>query len=323
VRGILALLVAVAVVAALVLVVDNRRSDDSVDVGVIDVDPTVTPPPEISVPVAPGPPSTAPVTSGPIDPPVTVPPPETLPPVVEPPPQPAPTTTAWTDPDYPPPGAGSSPGPLGTPSPPPGGSASYAFTGLQDDGVTPIRYDPCRPLRYVVRPDNAPPEGDVLLAEAFETIRRTTGLQPAALGATGEVPSLDRSPYQPDLYGQQWAPVLVAWATPTEIPELDGDVLGVAGSVSAKATGLPSIFVTGTVYLDGPQLAEVYAMPNGGRDAVRSTIEHELGHVVGLAHVDDPTQLMYPQATGQVSKFQAGDLAGLAILGEGPCVPQI
>lgn len=49
---------------------------------------------------------------------------------------------------------------------------------------------------------------------------------------------------------------------------------------------------------------------------------HELAHVVGLDHVDDPTQLMNPEGTG-VTEFAAGDLAGLAVLGGGQCVPEL
>ncbi|MGF1661081.1 MAG: peptidase, partial [Kineosporiaceae bacterium] len=228
----------------------------------------------------------------------------------------------WTNPDFPPPGTGAADSPLGSPSPPPGGSSSYVFTATQDDGTTPVAYDPCRQLRYVVRPDHAPPEADALLQEAFAAVSRATGLRATAAGATDEPPALERPPYQPERYGQAWAPVLVAWVTPEEVPGVAGDVLGLAGSVSARAGDLPAVYVSGTVYLDGPQLSELYARP-GGRDLVRSTLEHELGHLVGLAHVDDATQLMYPRATGDVATFQAGDLAGLVRLGTGPCVPEL
>jgi hypothetical protein len=217
---------------------------------------------------------------------------------------------------------GASTSPLGRPSPAPGGPGAFTFTATQEDGVTPVAYDPCRPLRYVVRPDNAPPGADALLQEALGTLSRATGLQPFLVGTTDETPVLDRRPYQPQRYGQAWAPVLVAWVTPEEVPELEGDVLGLAGSVSARAGDLPAVYVTGTVYLDGPQLAELAARPDG-RELVRSTLEHELGHLVGLGHVDDPTQLMYPRATGDVRTFQPGDLAGLERLGTGPCVPGV
>ncbi|MDP9497989.1 MAG: M10 family metallopeptidase domain-containing protein [Actinomycetota bacterium] len=44
---------------------------------------------------------------------------------------------------------------------------------------------------------------------------------------------------------------------------------------------------------------------------------HELGHLVGLAHVEDPGQLMHPQ--GRIAAYGAGDLRGLAAAGSGPC----
>lgn len=49
---------------------------------------------------------------------------------------------------------------------------------------------------------------------------------------------------------------------------------------------------------------------------------HELAHVLGLDHVDDPTQLMHEENTGQFD-FGDGDLAGLALLGTGACVPRL
>jgi hypothetical protein len=43
--------------------------------------------------------------------------------------------------------------------------------------------------------------------------------------------------------------------------------------------------------------------------------------VVGLAHVEDSSQLMYRESRPTVTRFQNGDLRGLARLGAGVCHP--
>ncbi|HEY4631062.1 MAG TPA: matrixin family metalloprotease [Blastococcus sp.] len=71
-----------------------------------------------------------------------------------------------------------------------------------------------------------------------------------------------------------------------------------------------------------PDPPEILALP-GGAETARGIVLHELGHLVGLAHVEDGEQLMYPQARREVSDFAPGDLTGLAVLGAGPCVPEL
>ena len=57
----------------------------------------------------------------------------------------------------------------------------------------------------------------------------------------------------------------------------------------------------------------------GGRSRAQELIlAHELGHVLGLDHVDDSGELMNPQYVGQ-DGFGEGDLKGLAILHDQPC----
>jgi hypothetical protein len=80
--------------------------------------------------------------------------------------------------------------------------------------------------------------------------------------------------------------------------------------------------VTGTVSLDATELPELLEDPDDV-PVVRAIVLHELGHLVGLAHVDDDTQLMYPEAQRAVTDYADGDLTGLARLGAGPCVPEL
>lgn len=184
-----------------------------------------------------------------------------------------------------------------------------------------MAYDPCRPVHFVVRPDNAPPGAEQLIQEAVASVSAATGLHFLYNGTTSEAPSDSRETYQPDRYGKMWAPVLIAWSTADETPGLAGSVAGLGGSAYAHTPGAPYMYVAGQVMLDAPDLTEVMTRPDG-RGQVRAIIMHELGHALGLDHVGDPTQLMYTDNTG-LTDFADGDRAGLALLGRGPCVPQL
>ncbi|XAZ32174.1 matrixin family metalloprotease [Paenarthrobacter ureafaciens] len=47
-------------------------------------------------------------------------------------------------------------------------------------------------------------------------------------------------------------------------------------------------------------------------------MQHELGHVLGLDHVEDPIQLMYPEI-GAPDGLADGDLTGMSMLASAPC----
>ena len=187
---------------------------------------------------------------------------------------------------------------------------------MNDDG-TPVGYSPCRPLHYVVNAALAPEGAERLVEDAIRTISRATGIRFVDDGPTAEAPSPSRSPYQQDAYGDRWAPLLIAWTTPEQAAQLAGPVIGTGGSTHFSFGDGPKSFVTGSLELDAPQIGEDLGRTDGAAYAT-AVILHELGHVMGLEHVDDPVQLMYPEI-GAPDGLAAGDLNGLYELGSAQC----
>jgi hypothetical protein len=194
----------------------------------------------------------------------------------------------------------------------------YTFTRTEDGA--PVRYDPCEAIHYVIREANAPAGGDKMIHDAVAKTARATGLVFVYDGTTTEPPAADRAKYQPGRYGDRWAPVLISWTTPDEMPSFIGDVAGFGGSSPVQAGQAPWVYVSGQVQLDGPAARKL--IDQGSSAEVEAILLHEVGHVVGLGHSASKDELMYRSTDGTVTDFGPGDLAGLALLGSGPCVPE-
>lgn len=207
-----------------------------------------------------------------------------------------------------------------TPAPPSG--AGYAVLETDERTGEPIRYSSCQPVRYVTHLDGAPAEVDRLVTEAVATIAEATGLTFVDEGTTDEEPAPEREAQLAEYGDDAWAPVLIAWTDEATIPELQGDTVGLAGSQAYTDADGRSAYVSGDVMLDGPDLEDLLTEDTGPAQ-VRAVVAHELGHLVGLDHVDDPTQLMYAEDNPDVLEPAAGDLAGLAAMGAGPCVESL
>jgi hypothetical protein len=153
-----------------------------------------------------------------------------------------------------------------------------------------------------------------------ERINRASGLRLQIAGPTTQPPrpaTTDRE-LRSGRPGTSRAPVLVAWTTPEVVPKLKGSIVGRGGPVHQFGSPLDRArYIGGAVYLDGPQLTRMLRRANG-HAAARAVVMHELGHLVGLDHVDNEAEVMHPSG-GAVTEFGQGDLAGLARLGSGGC----
>ena len=196
-------------------------------------------------------------------------------------------------------------------------TGAFAYAAME--GGDPVTYSPCGSIPLVVNSEQMPSGAGGLVEDAVGRVASLTGLDVYVEGGTNEQASPGRRAPRHDRYGNRWAPVLLAWSNPSQEPALVGDVAGVGGSTTSATTasGRPR-YVTGAIALDSPTLARMLGLPHG-RALVRAVIMHELGHVVGLAHVDDPSELMNRDNIG-VTDFGPGDREGLANIGAGPCL---
>lgn len=212
--------------------------------------------------------------------------------------------------EFPPAGIGEQSGRL-LPAVDSGTDGAYTFMNLADDGQ-PARFSPCRPLHLVVNSAAAPPGGYDAIVEAVAAVSGAAGLQIVVDGETAEPVSLDRRPYQPERYGDRWAPVLVGW-----LAESGERVAGHGGPSSVTLVGTGEEYnVSGVVSLDSADPA------NTDPRIMRLVAMHELAHVLGLGHSTDPSELMAPVLDWQTG-FGPGDLAGLAVAGAGPCTDDV
>lgn len=199
------------------------------------------------------------------------------------------------------------------PAPPDTAASGFAVWAVNDDGQ-PVRWDPCRPIEVVLSPDGAPAGAATDLDEALSRLRAASGLDLVLTGTTDERPSASRLPYQPERYGDRWAPILVAWERPgaSGLPLRDTD-RGVAIPVAGGPEG-DRTYLTAQVVLNRDRTD---LRPGFGdrAEAWGATLLHELLHALGLDHVDDPGQLMATYPGRGAVELGDGDLAGLDAIG--------
>ena len=203
----------------------------------------------------------------------------------------------------------------------PATSNSYTWMVTNDDG-SPARFNPCTPIHYVMNVAEGPAGAAGLVAGAFARLSAATGMTFVSDGITDEVPTSNRQPTQAR-YGPGWAPILVAWARPSETDLLPGgNTIGEGGSWWVMP-GTTKTFVTGAVVIDPNNTAGLLASFGAG-SSLGELLLHELGHVIGLGHTADPTQIMFATLLpiGNAG-YGAGDLTGLRILGRASgCLPE-
>ena len=197
-----------------------------------------------------------------------------------------------------------------------GEEGQYAFMRTQRGTKNPVTYPACRAISVQVNSSGEVSGGTQIILDSLARVSDLSGLELRYTGPSTERPATRDARLEAEGY-EAHPPVQVAWSDSEETPALGGDVVGVGGSVSVRGAGYAEeVYVTGSVILDSPDLADV--LDDHGEEAVRAVVMHELGHLIGLGHVGDPEELMAASNTGQTD-FGAGDREGLARLGAGEC----
>lgn len=183
-------------------------------------------------------------------------------------------------------------------------SGQHSFLHKRSDGSA-IGFDPCRAIHWELNPRSMPDGADEAIHAAIDDVSARTGLRFVYDGET-----LKRIDTGTEV-GRR--PVLIQWSDAGQTPELKRLVAGFAApQVRSGRDEADDRLTSGLVVLDAEDLRE--ASP----DQVRLVTQHELGHLVGLGHVDDPRELMYEGLAGQRG-WGPGDLEGLAMAGSEPC----
>ncbi|MGZ4131425.1 MAG: matrixin family metalloprotease [Actinomycetota bacterium] len=201
-----------------------------------------------------------------------------------------------------------------------GSPNSYAF--LQQHDGSPVRWDPCTPIHYALYPRFAPPDASQLLQDVTQHVTDATGIRFVYDGMTSWSPEAEEvAQYAATAPTFHYLAVLIAWLPATRFKNFAPPSKILAVGIPYSPSGAYR-YVSGMIVVNADQeMPDNWAM----RYSLGPVLLHEFGHLMGLAHVDDPEQLMWSDhAPGSqkgdipdltTNDWGAGDRAGLEKLG--------
>jgi len=230
---------------------------------------------------------------------------------------------------------------------------AFFATGTRPDPTIKAAWDSCQPIDYALNVDLAENDAQVqVLIDSIEEMELYTGIDFRYGGVTSAGMNIDDQillpesffpqpphKYLPPMTGGGEVDLVIGFSSADDTPELAGGVIGVGGSLrnAADASGRAEA-LRGFAVID---LTDLYT---GGPETeatlrnIKATTTHEIGHMMGLGHVDTSTnggglggdfpstvirdQLMFPALNqiGDFDVFDEGDQRGLhELYGNRPC----
>jgi hypothetical protein len=175
---------------------------------------------------------------------------------------------------------------------------------------TEARWNPCAAIGYRVNARQATDGAIKDVKGAFKRLSQATGFHFVYRGTTTGIPQNG---------GNSWYPagtqIVVAWARPDQSSMLRlysnavavGSAITSGGYVNGDGTSISKI-VRGAVVVNSNR---IYRAGFGTGSTRGDIVLHELGHAMGLGHVDSTKQIMYPMVTSGLARLGKGDLNGL------------
>jgi hypothetical protein len=190
-------------------------------------------------------------------------------------------------------------------------SSLYKFSTMVSG--KPVRWNPCKAIHYRIRVNGMPTGAGPMVKAAVARVAKATGI---SIIYDGQSTSTPTSAWLPKS-STGIRPVLIGWTDAAHSDLLRNQpsaVLGVTRTAyfATVQNGLTLAATKAAVIA----LDRTNKLPLTGTVSWNTTLLHELGHAMGLDHVGNSHELMYPVLQRSLWGLQSGDLAGLYRLGK-------
>lgn len=189
-------------------------------------------------------------------------------------------------------------------------TALYKFSSVV--GGKAVRWNPCAAIHWKFKSTSAPSGGFTVVKNAIARVSLVTGIRFVYDGSTTSTPT------------SSWLPKSTTGIRPVLIGWTDASHSDLLRNQPASVLGVTRTAYFGTT-IDGVSRAATKAavialdrtnkLPLTGGVSWKTTMEHELGHAMGLDHVGNTRELMYPVLQRSLWGLQYGDVQGLIRLG--------